>query len=30
MSPTVTTPSVLTVEGTMKAPLQGRKRYPKE
>ena len=30
MSLKVTTPSVLTVEGAMKAPLQGRKRYPKE
>ena len=30
MSSTVTTPSVLTVESTMKAPLQGRKRYPEE
>ena len=30
MSLTVTTPPVLTVESTMKAPLQGRKRYLEE
>ena len=30
MSPTVTTPPVLTVESTIKAPLQGKKRYPEE